>query len=143
MHLLTVAKTSQLLCAMQPVVVHQCFGLRRALKAEVSAAALNRPQVKQWVERELQALLLDSDVSVVAQHIQGSLSTAFPQATQRCGIQLCLTSPAAFPYQRFALMQRAEALWGPSCPLDPDASLACCDKCVHSFQLLPALHRSL
>ena len=120
------AECSRHPCAMQPVVAHQYCGLRRPLKAEVSAAALHRPQVKQWVDRELQALLLDSDVSVVAQHIQGSISAAFPQATQRCDLQLYLTSLAASPHQVFALMQRAEALLGLSCPLGPDASVSCC-----------------
>ena len=125
MHLPTMAECSRLACAVQPIVAHQHCGLRRPLKAEVSAAALHRPQVKQWLDRELQALLLDSDVSVVAQHIQGSISAALPQATQRCDLQLNLFL-AASPHQVFALMQRAEALLGLSCPLGPDASVACC-----------------
>ena len=47
-------------------------------KAEVRPALLSRPQVSSWIERELQALLLDSDVSIVVQHILGSLRAAFP-----------------------------------------------------------------
>lgn len=103
------------------------WSVRRALKAEVSAAALHRPQVEQWVDRELQGLLLDSDVSVVAQHIQGSISAAFPQVKKRCVSNHVSPPLLPFHYLAFALLQHAEALLGLSCPSGPDASLACCD----------------
>ena len=54
--------------------------------SEVSLTALHRPQVAAWIERELQALLLDSDVSIVAQHTLGTVSAAFPASPQRCAL---------------------------------------------------------
>ena len=38
-----------------------------------------RPDVQHWLTRELQALLLESDVSLVARHIQGYIQR-LPQA---------------------------------------------------------------
>ena len=45
--------------------------------------ALSRPEVSSWLERELQALLLDGDVSIVVQHILGSLRAAFQAPAKR------------------------------------------------------------
>ncbi len=53
-------------------------------KAEIRLTLLSRPEVSSWIDRELQALLLDGDVSVVSQHILGSLRVAFPASAKRC-----------------------------------------------------------
>ena len=129
---------------MQPSVAKACSEWRRPLKAEVSAAALQRPQVAQWVARELQALLLDSDVSLVAQHVQGSISAAFPQTRQRCA---CSHIPPSLPpphHLALALMQGAEALLGRFMSLR-DLMQACCAVMQCSPQLsscCPPLHHS-
>ena len=123
----------------------QCCGMRRpSSKAEVSAVALHQPRVEQWVDRELRALLLDSDVSIVAQHIQGSLSAAFPRAEQRCASSRSQT-PRLPPLQLpLAPCRAREPCAASYIPQGPGTQAWCVVmQCINSFNVLPHSPQSI
>lgn len=72
---------------------------RPPTKAAASLALLTRPQVSAWIERELQALLLDGDVSIIVQHILGSLQGAFLPPGKRCVLSTNILAPVITSYR--------------------------------------------
>ena len=63
----------------------------------VTQAQLDRPLVSQWLQRELQAILLQDDVVIIAQHILGSLNHVISDQISRNSGQRVVQARLEFP----------------------------------------------